>query len=57
MNAFPQYNVSLQETHHVHKLDAPSGTAITLAEQIVARLDRKKGWQKGVVFKADGMRE
>ncbi|MDY6250542.1 MAG: 4-hydroxy-tetrahydrodipicolinate reductase [Bacteroidaceae bacterium] len=57
MNAFPQYKVSLQETHHVHKLDAPSGTAITLAEQIVERLDRKKGWQKGVVFKADGMRE
>ena len=32
------------ETHHVHKLDAPSGTAITLAEQIVDNLDRKKKW-------------
>ena len=33
MNAYPDYEVSMEETHHVHKLDAPSGTAITLAEQ------------------------
>ena len=32
------------ETHHVHKLDAPSGTAITLAEAIVEELDRKERW-------------
>ena len=44
MNQFPQYDVELEETHHVHKLDHPSGTAITLAEEIVARLDRKEGW-------------
>lgn len=44
MNAFPQYDVNMVETHHVHKLDAPSGTAITLAEQIVDNLDRKKKW-------------
>ena len=44
MNAFPQYDVNLVETHHVHKLDAPSGTAITLAEQIVSQLDRKERW-------------
>lgn len=44
MNAFPQYDVNLVETHHVHKLDAPSGTAITLAEQAVAELDRKQKW-------------
>ena len=44
MNGFPQYDVNMVETHHVHKLDAPSGTAITLAEQIVERLDRKKRW-------------
>jgi 4-hydroxy-tetrahydrodipicolinate reductase len=31
MNNFPQYEVLMEETHHVHKLDAPSGTAITLA--------------------------
>ncbi|MBR3520936.1 MAG: 4-hydroxy-tetrahydrodipicolinate reductase [Prevotella sp.] len=44
MNQFPQYDVNMVETHHVHKLDAPSGTAITLAEQIVERLDRKEKW-------------
>lgn len=44
MNQFPQYDVNMVETHHVHKLDAPSGTAITLAEQIVDRLDRKSKW-------------
>lgn len=54
MNRFPEYEVSMEETHHVHKLDAPSGTAITLAEQIVERMDRKTGWQKGEVHKADG---
>ena len=35
MNRFPQYDVEMEETHHVHKLDHPSGTAITLAEQIL----------------------
>lgn len=44
MNGFPQYNVSLEEIHHIHKLDAPSGTAITLAEQITDRLDSKESW-------------
>ena len=32
MNQFPQYDVEMEETHHVHKLDHPSGTAITLAD-------------------------
>ena len=44
MNQFPQYDVELEETHHVHKLDHPSGTAITLAEGILEQLDRKKAW-------------
>ena len=44
MNLFPQYDVELEETHHVHKLDHPSGTAITLGEEIVAELDRKSAW-------------
>lgn len=44
MNQFSQYDVNLEETHHVHKLDAPSGTAITLAEHIVEELDRKERW-------------
>lgn len=54
MNAFPAYDVSETETHHIHKLDAPSGTAITLAEQVVEALDRKTGWIKGEVHEADG---
>lgn len=43
MNGFPQYSVSMEETHHIHKLDAPSGTAITLAEEIEAGIDRIEG--------------
>ena len=35
MGPLQQYKVSLEETHHIHKLDAPSGTAITLAESII----------------------
>ncbi len=45
MNAFPDYDVRMTETHHIHKMDAPSGTAITLAEGILENLDRKKRWQ------------
>ena len=44
MNSFPQYAPSMTEIHHVHKLDHPSGTAITLAEQIVENTDRFSGW-------------
>ena len=44
MNQFPQYDVAMEETHHVHKLDHPSGTAITLAEEIVENIDRKEAW-------------
>lgn len=54
MNEFPAYDVSLTETHHIHKLDAPSGTAITLAESIVQQLDRKTRWAKGTLQAADG---
>ena len=54
MNGFAQYGVRMEETHHVHKLDAPSGTAITLAEDIVAAIDRKSSWVKGEQHLADG---
>lgn len=54
MNQFPQYDVHIEETHHIHKLDAPSGTAITLAEEIVNDLDRKTSWVKGEQHLADG---
>lgn len=46
MNQFPAYDVTMSETHHVHKLDAPSGTAITLAEGILENMDRKTKWVK-----------
>lgn len=40
MRGRDDYSVSISETHHIHKLDAPSGTAITLQEQIVASGER-----------------
>lgn len=53
MNQFPTYDVTMSETHHIHKLDAPSGTAITLAEGILENLDRKDKWVKETADKAD----
>ena len=44
MNGFPAYDVRMTEVHHIHKLDAPSGTAITLAEGILENVERKKRW-------------
>ena len=44
MNNFPSYDVRMTEVHHIHKLDAPSGTAITLAEGVLENLDRKERW-------------
>lgn len=54
MNQFPAYDVTMSETHHVHKLDAPSGTAITLAEGIIENMDRKQRWVKGTFQAPDG---
>ena len=54
MNGFSQYDVTMEEVHHVHKLDAPSGTAITLAEEIIGNLDRKDRWTKGTMTAPDG---
>jgi 4-hydroxy-tetrahydrodipicolinate reductase len=44
MNNFPQYSVSIEEVHHIHKLDAPSGTAISLAEQVIRELEPLQKW-------------
>ncbi len=54
MNGFPQYDVRMEEVHHVHKLDHPSGTAITLAEEITAAVDRKNSWTVGTLTQPDG---
>ena len=54
MNNFANYDISMVETHHVHKLDAPSGTAITLAEGILDNLDRKDKWVMGTLTAPDG---
>lgn len=44
MSQHPEYKVSIEEIHHTQKLDAPSGTAISLAEQIMAEMPEKKNW-------------
>lgn len=46
MNHHSQYQINLEEIHHTRKLDAPSGTAITLAKDILENIDRKKSWVK-----------
>ena len=45
MKNFPEYNVQLEEIHHTHKKDAPSGTAISLAEGIIKNDQRFVGWK------------
>ena len=44
MDKYEDYDVSMEEIHHVHKLDKPSGTAITLANQVIDKIQRKKKW-------------
>ena len=44
MDRQPDYNVTIDETHHAQKRDAPSGTAISLAEGVIKNLARKKEW-------------
>jgi 4-hydroxy-tetrahydrodipicolinate reductase len=46
MSPHAEYDVTLKEIHHTAKLDAPSGTAVTLAEQVLANLPRKINWVK-----------
>ena len=44
MSTHKEYNVVMEEIHHTQKKDAPSGTAITLAEQVLAAIQQKKQW-------------
>jgi 4-hydroxy-tetrahydrodipicolinate reductase len=45
MDSMPDYDASIREIHHIHKLDAPSGTAITLANDLIACVGRKEKWE------------
>lgn len=51
------YEPHIEEIHHIHKLDAPSGTAITLAETLIENYPQKKEWVKGTLLKSDGTLE
>ena len=44
MDGRTEYAPSVTETHHIHKLDAPSGTALTLVQEIIGQVERKTGW-------------
>ena len=44
MDTRPEYAAALTETHHIHKLDAPSGTALTLVNELIENVDRYAGW-------------
>ncbi|MCF8368018.1 MAG: 4-hydroxy-tetrahydrodipicolinate reductase [Bacteroidales bacterium] len=45
MDKFEAYDVELEEIHHIHKLDKPSGTAISIAQDIISKISRKKSWK------------
>ncbi|MEG2340634.1 MAG: 4-hydroxy-tetrahydrodipicolinate reductase [Odoribacter sp.] len=45
MNGFDDYKIFIEETHHIHKLDAPSGTAIKIAEEILGNHSGYESWQ------------
>lgn len=53
MNDQAEYDVQIEETHHTQKKDAPSGTAITLAEQVQEGMTRKKHWVKDAATNPD----
>ncbi|GAB4284805.1 MAG: 4-hydroxy-tetrahydrodipicolinate reductase [Marinilabiliales bacterium] len=44
MQNFPDYKINIHEIHHIHKKDAPSGTAITLANEIINNREDYKDW-------------
>lgn len=53
MSKYEQYKISLSEIHHTAKLDAPSGTAITLAEEILMQNCHYKNWENNVFTNED----
>ena len=55
MSGFDQYNVDMEEIHHIHKLDSPSGTALTLAEGVIENHPVKDSWVEGLSTKDSEM--
>ncbi|WP_421830682.1 4-hydroxy-tetrahydrodipicolinate reductase [Larkinella sp.] len=55
MKGYPSYHVSMTEVHHTEKKDAPSGTAITLAEGIIEQISTKKRWVNDVDSQPDAV--
>ena len=53
MNGFPEYEIAMDEIHHSERKDAPSGTAISLAEGILKNVTRKKSWVSKKTRKAE----
>ena len=53
MSKWENYTISIEETHHIHKQDAPSGTAIVLANDIIHVNDRKEKWVRETVENPD----
>jgi len=53
MAPFSDYNVDMEEIHHIHKLDSPSGTALTLAEGILENHPKKEKWVEATSMKED----
>lgn len=53
MSRQPEYEVTIKEVHHTQKKDSPSGTAVTLAEQIIENLPRKKSWISGTAANSE----
>lgn len=49
ISPYKQYDVQVEEIHHIHKLDAPSGTAITIAEGIIENNNSKDSWVNELV--------
>ncbi len=53
MKDHPEYDVRIQEKHHIHKKDKPSGTSITLAERLLSYLTSKKKWSTTITDNTD----
>lgn len=55
LNHFENFNITLEEIHHIHKVDTPSGSAIRLADIILSEMERKKKWVNGLQQSPDDL--